>query len=90
MICLQSYYDRNVALLLHHHEGNVVLTCINGRSRSPMFLVAYLILCGDMESEDAMSVVGDALFLQRGEVLDRFGSLEPAMVLLQNRVNVCM
>ena len=77
-----------MALLLQKHDGNVVLTCINGRSRSPMFLVSYLILCGDMECKEAMTLVGDALYLQRGEVLDRFGSLEPAMELLRDRVDV--
>lgn len=61
------------------HGRNLVLCCVNGRSRSPMYLVAYLILCYDMTEDDAMRVVKTLLLEHRDEVLDRVNALQPAM-----------
>ena len=71
---------RFVALQLQQSEGqNIVVCCNNGRSRSPMYLVAYLMLCCDMSVDDAMTIVRNELFEQREEVLDRCSALRPAM-----------
>ena len=56
-------------------EGNIVLFCKNGRTRSPMYLVAYLIIVHAMSVHKAMDIVADLLQQQRGQILDRFESL---------------
>jgi hypothetical protein len=63
-------------------EGDVVLLCNRGRSRSPMYLVAYLVVMYNMKSCAAMKCVGKLLLEQRGEVLDRYGSLKPVIDLI--------
>lgn len=66
-----------VALQLLDTEGDVVLLCNKGRSRSPMYLAAYVIVMYNMTSRDAMHLIGQLLLEQRGVVLDRHGSLKP-------------
>lgn len=53
-----------------------------------MYLVAYLIICPCIPVSEAMTIVGDELLMQRGEVLDRFGSLRPAMTYLWSRDDI--
>ena len=57
--------------------GNIVLFCNNGRTRSPMYLVAYLIIVQSMPVHKAMDIVSELLRQQRGYTLDRFASLVP-------------
>jgi len=66
-------------LQLRRTEGNVVINCKNGRTRSPMYLVAYLMLCYDMEVEDARSIIGKQLRAERNLELDRDNRLLPVV-----------
>ena len=68
---------RYVALQLMNTEGNIVIFCNKGRTRSPMYLVAYLVIMHCMTVSRAMSVVGTLLHDQRKLVLDRHRSLVP-------------
>jgi hypothetical protein len=47
-------------------RGNIVLFSKNGRTRSPMYLVAYLIIMHCMSVPSAMDIVGNLLIEQRG------------------------
>jgi hypothetical protein len=73
-----------VALQLFDTEGNIVLFCKSGRSRSPMYLVAYLIIFYSMSMKDAIKLVRDLLRDQRNESLDRTQSLLPAIQRIYN------
>ena len=64
-----------IALQLFETEGNVVLFCNNGRTRSPMYIVAYLIIIYGMNVNDAMHVIEKLLMEQRHLELDRYDSL---------------
>lgn len=66
-----GYCGRYVATQMHNTAGNIALACNNGRSRSPMYLVAYLIICYDLTPNDARDTVMKLLRSQRGEELDR-------------------
>jgi len=68
-----------VALQLFDTPGNVVLFCNNGRSRSPMYLVAYLVIFHGLLVSSATTLIRDLLFVSRGLDLDRFNSLLPAI-----------
>lgn len=67
----------NVALKLYDVPGNIVLCCNHGRSRSPVYLVVYLIIVHNISDREALSVVGELLTSQRGETIDRFDTLTP-------------
>jgi hypothetical protein len=69
---------RYVAIQMYDTEGNVVIFCNNGRSRSPMYLVAYLILFYDLSYIDARECVRKLLKDDRSQKLDRFGDFGPA------------
>jgi len=69
---------RFAVLQLHRTEGNVVINCKNGRTRSPMYLVAYLILCYDMDLHVARNLVGD-MVRDRALVIDRDDRLLPVV-----------
>ena len=64
-----------VVLQLIDTPGNVVLFCVNGRTRSPMYLVAYLAVVYGMLPIKAMALVQTLLKDQRAELLDRFDTL---------------
>lgn len=68
---------QHVALQLLDTAGDVVIFCNKGRSRSPMYLVAYLILIHCMTPDESMTLVAGLLLEQRNEILDRYGSLKP-------------
>ena len=68
-----------VALQLAETRGNVVLFCTNGRTRSPMYVVVYLMMIHSMSIDTAMTTIGDLLMSQRGHELDRFQSLLPML-----------
>ena len=57
--------------MLHTNEGNAVLCCNGGRSRSPTYLVVYLVLCWNISIIQANSMVEALLKDARGEELDR-------------------
>jgi hypothetical protein len=73
-----------VALQLFDTEGNIVLFCKSGRSRSPMYLVAYLIIFHSMSINNAFTLVRDLLRDQRNELIDRTQSLLPAIQRIYN------
>ena len=66
-----------VTLQLLHVEGNVVLFCNTGRTRSPMYVVVYLVIVYGMSVESAMNKIGCLLKEQRHLELDRHRSLVP-------------
>lgn len=66
-----------VALQMFDAEGNIVIFCKRGRSRSPIYLVAYLIIIYNMCPADAQNVVRESLLEQRAEILDRYDCLTP-------------
>ena len=55
---------------LHKTEDNVVIFCKNGRTRAPIYLVAYLILCYDMTVMHARGKVHNMLYKERHHILD--------------------
>ena len=57
--------------MLHTNEGNAVLCCNGGRSRSPTYLVVYLVLCWNISIIQAYSMVESLLKDARKEDLDR-------------------
>lgn len=66
-----------VALQIFDAGGNVVLFCKNGRSRSPMYLAAYLVIIHCLTPSESLSCVRKLLQDQRGEELDRYDCLVP-------------
>ena len=75
---LRQWWTTNfiyVTLQMMSTEGNICLFCNNGRSRSPMYLVAYLVVVHSLFPSDAMDIVRCKLWDVRGEQLDRYDSL---------------
>jgi hypothetical protein len=70
VLCICPLLYRYAVLQLHRTEGNVIINCKNGRTRSPMYLVAYLIVCYEMEPPEAHRAV-ELLVRERHLVLDR-------------------
>ena len=68
-----------VALQLAETRGNVVLFCSNGRTRSPMYVVVYLMMIHSMSIHNAMTTIRELLLSQRGYELDRHRSLLPIL-----------
>ena len=68
-----------VALQLAETRGNVVLFCTNGRTRSPMYVVVYLMMIHSMSINNAMTTIRELLMSQRGYELDRHRSLLPML-----------
>ena len=75
---------KHVAIQMCDTEGNIALFCNHGRSRSPMYLVVYLIIFYDYSVSDARSTIADMLHLQRGLELDRYNSLTLAAELIHD------
>ena len=67
--------------------GNVALFCNNGRSRSPMYLVVYIVIVYGLTVEEAVGAVRNELMEQREEHLDRFGCL---MLIVEKIWNIVM
>lgn len=67
----------NVTLQVFEVEGNVTMFCYNGRSRSPMYLVVYLIIIYNMTPDEAMDTVRNLLSSQRDQPMDRHDTLTP-------------
>lgn len=64
-----------VCLQMFDAEGNIAICCKSGRSRSPMYLVIYLILFNDMTVSSAMNSVSRLLRRGRSECIDRYYTL---------------
>ena len=73
-----------VALQMFDTDGNVVLCCNHGRSRSPMYLVVYMIIFHDVSVNVAMDIVRTSLEQSRCMVLDRNNTLQPAATAIYN------
>ena len=71
---------KSVALQLYDTEGNIVMFCNNGRTRSPMYLVAYLVIFHDVFLSEAVAQIKVLLLQFRGYKLDRYDQLMPALV----------
>jgi hypothetical protein len=69
--------------------GNIVLFCHSGRSRSPMYLVAYLILFNNMTVEYANEFVENLLLEHRGHFLDRHNTLHELIYEIAERFKTC-
>lgn len=67
----------HVALQILDTTGNVALFCNNGRSRSPTYLVVYVMIVYGWGAQESVTCVRNALLEQRNETLDRFGCLMP-------------
>jgi hypothetical protein len=70
---------RYAVLQIHRTDGNVVINCRNGRTRSPMYLVAYLVVCCGLEPDAADHMVRQSLWQDRACELDRDGRLLPVI-----------
>ena len=79
MSVLFFMYCRFVSVQVCDTPGNVVIVCQNGRTRAPMYLVVYLMICHDLTHVDALDIVVNELFSQRGLELDRHDSLKPVL-----------
>jgi hypothetical protein len=75
----------HVALRIASAEGNVVMFCQRGRSRSPVYLVVYLIIIYNMPAGEAMRTVGSLLADARHDVMDRHGTLTPIVQDIEGR-----
>lgn len=82
---VQWWYDnlRYVALQMFEADGDVLLCCVNGRTRSPMYLVAYLVIIYNMTTVKAKGVVATLLQDSRGLIFDRYDSLTPLIELIE-------
>ena len=58
-------------LQINKTKGNICLSCKNGRTRSPVYLVAYLVLCYEISVEEAYATIGSMLLLNRNQIIDR-------------------
>ena len=70
---------RYVSLQIYKTDGNIILSCKNGRSRSPMYLVVYIIVVYDVTIAEAMKIVSTILFDVRNVELDRYELYVPAL-----------
>lgn len=75
-----------VALQMLDAKGNILLICNSGRTRSPMYLVVYLIIMYGMTVRKAMKIVSDLLDEQRSLLLDRHRSLVPIVDIIFNSI----
>lgn len=64
-----------VCLQMYDTVGNIVIFCNCGRSRSPMYVVAYFVLFHNMTVHAAMKHVEYILLHEREQVLDRHATL---------------
>ena len=71
-----------VCLEMLDTEGNIALFCKGGRTRSPMYLIAYLVLFCNMPFEVAHQNIGKIMQQSRHQVLDRHYSLHEIIATL--------
>lgn len=87
----QHWYINNilhVCLQMFDTEGNIAIFCCAGRSRSPMYLAAYLIMFCDMTHENAVTYVDRLLRQCRHQELDRHDTLYAFIVTIAEMVIV--
>lgn len=77
---------RYVALQMFDADGDVLLCCVNGRTRSPIYLVAYLVIIYNMTTAEALDTVGTLLHDRRRLKIDRYNSLTPLIEHIENDV----
>ena len=75
-----------VCLQMFETKGNIALFCNCGRSRSPMYLVAYLVLFCNKSMDVAMGIVDRSLHESRKYSLDRHCSLYAIVVIIAGTV----
>lgn len=75
---------RHVCLQMFNTEGNIAIFCNSGRSRSPMYLVAYLTLFCHLTFDNAFRLVEVTMLNSRDQVLDRHCSLHDIVALINN------
>ena len=63
-------------------EGNVALFCKSGRSRSPVYFAAYLVMCHDFAVYEAVKCVESLLLEQRNQIMDRYQCFVPVLAKL--------
>jgi hypothetical protein len=66
---------KNVCLQMYDCTGNIAIFCHMGRSRSPMYVVAYIILFCNKSLDEAMLAMETLLDKQRHQLLDRHNTL---------------
>ena len=76
-----------VCLQMFDTKGNIAIFCKNGRSRSPMYLVSYLLLFNDMTVDSAMKNVELLLRVTRNVLIDRHYTLYDIVVLVASIKN---
>ena len=64
-----------VCLQMFDTIGNIVIFCNTGRSRSPMYLVAYINLFYGMDIDNAKQKVENLMHKERQQILDRHYTL---------------
>ena len=74
-----------VCLQMFDSIGNIVIFCNGGRSRSPMYVVAYLFFFSYMTLDEAMSCIED-LLKERDQSMDRHSTLYEIIVTMAERV----
>jgi hypothetical protein len=74
-----------VCLQMFDSSGNIALFCHSGRSRSPMYLVAYLILFYDMTVDRAIRYVAKQIHENRGQELDRHCTLNEVIMIIAEK-----
>ena len=65
----------NVCLQMFDSDGNIAIFCNSGRSRSPMYVVAYIIMFRNESLDEGMKIIERLLYEQRGQPLDRHHTL---------------
>ena len=67
---------------MYETDGNIAVSCHNGRTRSAIYLVAYLMAAYNMDANEAKVSVAKCLQQQRGLELDRHGMYEECLSLI--------
>ena len=73
-----------ICLQMHDSSGNIAIFCHTGRSRSPMYVVAYLILFCGFHFATAMDCIERVLLEQRNLLLDRHNTLYEIVAFIED------
>jgi hypothetical protein len=72
----------HVCMQMFDTEGDIALFCKAGRSRSPMYLIAYMVLFCDMTFDVAHHKIDRLMQQSRSQVLDRHYSLHAIIAII--------
>jgi hypothetical protein len=72
----------HVCLQMFDTEGDIALFCNGGRSRSPMYLIAYMVLFCDVPFDVAHHRIDRLMAQSRNQVLDRHFSLHEIIAII--------